>query len=233
MANTVMPSAVAGSAQQAWGSQGGSRGGGGRGRWLRRHGVRLLVAMLLVAAGAVVAAWLVASADPRSLVLVTARPVAAGAVVSAGDVRAARVAVDESLHPIRAAQRGEVVGQVAALPLPADALITPQMLGVSRWPPAGEALVAVPVKQGQYPPSVQPGSAVEMVFAAGPNSGSGPSTGTASAAAPQEVDGVVVSVSAGAARDGSAVVELELPVDGARQIAAASSVVLLAVAPGR
>lgn len=228
MTNTVTPSAMAAPAQRPWGGS-----GGGRRRWLRRHGVRLLVALLLVAAGAVVAAWLVASADPRSLVLMTARPVAAGAVMSPSDVRAARAAVDGSLHPIRAVQRGEVVGQVAALPLPADALITPQMLGVSRWPGAGEALVAVPVKQGQYPPSVEPGSAVEVAFAAGPNSGSGTSAATADATAAEEVDGVVVSVSAGAARDGSAVVELELPVDGARQIAAASSVVLLAVAPGR
>jgi hypothetical protein len=84
-------------------------------------------------------------------VLALAQTVPMGATLTADDLRVAHVASDPALHPIGAADRGQVIGHHAAMSLAAGTLLTPSMLTDAFAPGPDQALVAVPLKAGQLP----------------------------------------------------------------------------------
>ncbi|GAA4215276.1 SAF domain-containing protein [Actinocatenispora rupis] len=193
-------------------------------RWLRRHGLRLAGAVLAIGAGAGIAAGVAAATNPRTDVVVVSRPIVSGRTVSAADLRSAKVAVDDSVPTVSWDQRDTVIGQRASVPLAAGAVFAEWMVGPQRWPGPGQAVAAVTLKPGQFPPSIAAGSPVDVLFVPGPNTGSGArDSGTA-----PDVAGVVLSLRSSGAGDGSTVVELVVPLAGAQAIASAPAVTLLA-----
>ena len=138
-------------------------------RWLRRHGLRVVVAGLLVIAGAATGGMLAAAGDTRSEVLVTARPISAGQRLVAADLRTARMVVPAGVATIAASRQAQVVGRRMPVPMLAGQLLSSAVLTTPSWPGAGYAVVAVKVAAGQYPPDIAAGSMVEAVFVAGPN----------------------------------------------------------------
>lgn len=194
-------------------------------RWLRRHGLRVCAAVGMIVAGGAIAAGVTAAADPRTEVVVVSRPVASGRVMSAADLRPAKVAVDNTVPTVSWDQRDSVIGQRAAVPLAAGAVFAEWMVGPQRWPGPGQAVAAVTLKPGQFPPSIAAGSKVDVLFVPGPNTGGGARD---SGAAP-DVAGVVLSLRDSGAGDGSTVVELVVPLAGAQAIASAPAVTLLAM----
>lgn len=119
-----------------------------RGR--RRPGL-LALAVALTAAGALAATWLVASAGDRTPVLVLARDVPAGAVVTQADVRVSDVAVDPGVATVPADQAASVVGMVAAGDLAAGSLLAPGQVTPTAPPGVGEVLIPLAVKATQLP----------------------------------------------------------------------------------
>lgn len=206
-------------------------GGSGLGRAGRRNGRRVAGGLLLVIA-TVVAFWQIdlrRHADESFLA--TARPVAAGQVITDADVTVVRVANTSGLALLPAAERGQVVGRSAAVPLAAGSLLMRSQLGPVAWPPAGQAVIAVPVKPGRAPAGLTAGTRVTVLVTA---SNAAPAAGDGATATARRATATIVSVADGGDQPGAQVVTLLLDAAAAEQIAAASGEVsLVQLGPGR
>ncbi|PWG13292.1 flagellar biosynthesis protein FlgA [Streptomyces sp. V2] len=170
----------------------------------------LLVGVLLVVgctAGGVLVATQAGAQEP---VLVLARPVSVGQVLSGRDLREESVAAEGlALVPVRS--RSAVVGRPVAYSLPAGTPLTKSVLGPADIPPAGQAVAAVALKAGQFPPGIRPGSRVSVVQAPAENTPSAP---------PASWSATVTDVHADDTGQ-TTVLSLLLPRTGARELAAA------------
>ncbi|MCU1613220.1 MAG: uncharacterized protein JWO98_760 [Frankiales bacterium] len=132
----------------------------------------------------------------HTAVLVVARDVQVGSTITADDLTVANVPSDPNLSPIPAAQQSRVVGMVAQVPLTRGELLTRAQVGTGSGLKAGELLVALPLKEGQFPArGLTPGQQVLIV----PTSGSTGSTGgtaTTNGTPGQPVEGTVAEVGA-------------------------------------
>jgi SAF domain len=143
-----------------------------RGR--RRPGLWVAGAGLVVLAG-LAAAALVGAAGNRVPVLAVARPVHVGQVLAAADLLVARVAADEALRPVPAADRDKVVGKVAAVELRSGSLLTADAVTGTPVPGRGEQVVGVAVRAGQWPArGLSPGDHVLVVATPGDSTSAGP-----------------------------------------------------------
>jgi hypothetical protein len=199
----------------------------------RRSIPHLLLGALLVlacAAGFLVI-WL--NTGNRQPVLALARGVPVGHILSTQDLRQVNVAVDPGVSVVDANQAASVVGKTMSTSLPAGSLLTPDAIAASLLPGQGQAIAALALKAGQFPPEISPGSHVLVVFApaqvgvASP----GPRSGDTSWVWPAVVTGVTLP-----ANEQTTVVSVELSEPAARQVAAVPSgqlsLVMLATAGG-
>lgn len=212
-----------------WNTDGTKRASRLRGTRRRRSIPHLLLGALLVLVCA--AAFLVVSLNSgdRQSVLALAQPVAVGHVLAAQDLRQVNVAVDPGVSVVEANQAPSVVGKTLAESLPAGALLTLDAVSGSGVPAAGQALAALSLKAGQFPPEVSPGVHVSVVFVPG-------QTGTALTSPPSPGSttvwpAVVTSVTEPSEQQ-ITVVSVQVSQDTARQIAAVPagqlSIVMLA-----
>jgi SAF domain len=129
----------------------------------------------------------------REEVLVVARPVAAGQVVTGEDLRAARVSTGSGLDVVGSGQEATVVGRSAAVPLMTGSLLTATEVGSAPPVSSGFDVVAVGLKSGAYPPDLAPGDRVQIVPVASTSSGG---TGTSSVTSGSPVGATVLSIEA-------------------------------------
>ena len=119
----------------------------GRGPWraARRRRRMPFVALggLLVVVCVLGFAYGAAQLGDRVRVLAVARPVAAGHVFTAADLRPVSAARDASLTLIPASDAERVVGRTAVVPLLAGTLLTPGLVGDAAFPPAGKVAASV------------------------------------------------------------------------------------------
>lgn len=185
----------------------------------RRRWPHLFVGLLLVAACAAGVVVLSQQLSERRPVLVLARPVVAGQVLTSADLTQARVAADQVVAVIDADRLPEVVGSSVAVDLRAGALLTDDALGPARVPAAGESVVALAVKPGRYPPRLRAGASVRVVPVAARDTDGGWAA-------------VVLDVAHSNAEQSATVITLRLADEQAGQVAAlaedAASVVLTA-----
>lgn len=146
----------------------------------------------------------------RDRVLVLARDVPAGQVLTPGDVRAVEVAADMGVVPV--AERGSVLGRRARIPLVAGSLLARGQVGSDAdFPPSGFSQAALAVEQGGAPPdlargervAILPGPAGAGVDEVGERAGSavvGTVTGVRAPEAPGGVRVVTVLVETAAVR---------------------------------
>lgn len=165
----------------------------------RRSMPHLLLGAVLVVAAALGVSLAVTGLDTRSEVVTVARPVAAGQVLTAADLAVARVATDASVATVPATQRGELVGRVALVPLAQGALLSAGQVGTGAvdWPPAGQAVAAVPVAADRAPDGLVAGARVQVLVI--PQGGAVPASGeqeqdVPAAAAMVQAAGTVVAV---------------------------------------
>ncbi|MDQ0772959.1 Flp pilus assembly protein CpaB [Streptomyces aurantiacus] len=179
----------------------------------RRSLPYLLLGVLLVlgcATGGVVVAI---QLGHREDVLVLAHPVAVGQKLSPQDVREVSISVDSNLAVIPARSRSQVQGRAVAYTLPAGALLTRDVLGDARVPPPGQAVAAVGLKDGQYPPELQPGNRVTVVAATS-------DTSTGSRQSRSSTWNATVTGVHSSADDQVTAVSLQMAQDDARRLAA-------------
>ena len=179
--------------------------------------------LLLVAVCALVLAEGRVRAGSREPVLALARPVAAGQVITASDLRVVSISTAGPVSVVPAWRQDRVAGRTATASLPAGSLLAAADVGAAS-PRRGRAWLGVALTPGRYPPGLSPGQHVGVLTAPAGH-------------APARVAGyaVVLSVTAapapGAARETVAV--LDLPRDAVPRVAAASAAgrVSLAVIP--
>lgn len=176
----------------------------------------LVLGVLLVVicvAGAVITVLQVGNREPM---LSLARPVHVGDVLTPQDLRQVPLSSDSGADLVPARQAATVLGRPVAYSLPAGTLLPRSAFGRPQVPPAGQAIVAVAAKPGQFPPDLAPGATVSVIVV--PGSGSSTSS-TQSPAFGGPWSAVVTNVGAPSS-DQSTVVSLQLPVTSARQVAA-------------
>jgi hypothetical protein len=190
----------------------------------RHRSLPLAVTGALLVAGCALAfalAWL--RAGDRTPVLALARTVAAGQVITSADLTVAHVSVQGPVTLIPAGQEAAVTGRAAAVGLSAGSLLTAAGLGAPP-PPAGQALLGVAVKAGQFPPGLAAGATVDVLATpAEVASGSQPGGGNAGQVALPVGRAVVDAVTAQPGTPGALVVELQVYQDAVPQVVAAAS----------
>jgi SAF domain len=190
----------------------------------RRNGPLAVAGVLVVAVCSAVfaAGWL--QAGHREPVLAVARPVAAGQVLSAADLVVVRVSAAGPVTLLPASQEPAVAGRTAAVSLPAGSLLTSGDIGPA-GPAAGQAVMGVALKPGQYPPDLAAGQTVDVLATPAASTGTGGSPsgpGSAGGAALPVGRAVVLAVDQ-ASSAGVTVAELEVSQDAMPQVAAAAA----------
>lgn len=155
---------------------------------LRRRPGLVAAAVVATCLGAVLAASAWSSSTDTTEVLVARTEVARGTVIEAGDLVRARVSLDPAVHALPGSKYDEVVGQRAALDIPAGGLVTPDSLSATVVPPAGKSVVGVALTAAQAPSmSLQAGDVVRVVVTPGQD---GEATSSPPAYSEAEVVGV-------------------------------------------
>lgn len=177
----------------------------------RRRVPYLALGALLVVVCTITAVVMVLRIADREPVLALAGAMPVGHVLTAQDLRQVPVGSTIGGDVVQASEIDTVIGRPLAYALPEGALLPRSALGSPHVPPDGQALVAVAVQPGQFPPEVAAGARVAVVVIPGEAARADLSEGSWTA--------VVASVTPGG--DGLAtVVSLQFPEASARQVAA-------------
>lgn len=124
----------------------------------------LTLSVLVVLLGGLIAFAAGRMLTAHTEVLAVARDVQVGSTITADDLTIANVPSDPNLSPIPAAQQSEVVGMVAQVRLTRGEMLTRAQVGTGTGLAAGEVLVALPLKEGQFPArGLTPGQQVLIV----------------------------------------------------------------------
>ena len=131
-----------------------------------RRSYPIVAAGLLAAlVGALLFATIAAGFDHRRAVLVVNRPVVPGNVLTADDLRTAKITPGDGIGFIAAEDKPSVVGRSAAVALVAGSLLLPAQLGSPAGPAEGQAVVGLLLEPGRFPPGLRPGDQVAVVSA--------------------------------------------------------------------
>jgi hypothetical protein len=126
----------------------------------RRYG-QWAGAVLFVVMAAVLAGWFWQQKSDRQEVLVVARPVPAGAVVTADDLKVVEVAgVDAA---IRSSDSESVVGSTAAVGLVESQILTHDMITSDPVPVPGQRVIGLQLDATRAPAGLSPGDAVVVL----------------------------------------------------------------------
>jgi hypothetical protein len=176
--------------------------------------------VVVLCAAVFAAGW--AHAGDRQPVLALVRPVAAGQVLTTGDLTVVRAGVSGPVSLVPASQEPGVLGHPAAVPLPAGALLAAGDIGTPE-PGAGQQELGVAVKAGQYPPDLSAGQTVDVLAAPPPSAAGSSSSASSSSAAALPVGQAVVLAVDPSATAGTTVVELRLSANAVPQVAAVAA----------
>ncbi|WP_436776775.1 SAF domain-containing protein [Yinghuangia sp. YIM S09857] len=154
--------------------------------------------------------------DDRRAVLVVAQRVEAGQVVQRADLRETELRGGPVSGVVPVSSVDEVVGRVAVVPLVPGSLLSRDQVGeAAGFPQAGQALVAVSVKDGGAPPGLAAGQHVAVLAGPGQGAAMQKSVGASTSA-----EGVVVAVRAASdATGGGSVVTLLVDADSGSRVA--------------
>ena len=130
----------------------------------RRNTTGAVLGTLLVVACATAVAIYGSTVGHRHPVLVLARTVDAGAVISAADLGEARLSTDPAVHDVPTSRRDAVVGRVAAVPLLAGTLLSPDALARGSVTESGTSVVGLALRPGQAPADLHRTDQVMLVM---------------------------------------------------------------------
>jgi hypothetical protein len=190
----------------------------------RRSVPHLALGALLVVVCALGFALIATGTDHRRSVLSLTRPVAVGQRLTGGDLRSVSISASSDVDTISASDSSTIIGQPLAVSLPAGALLTRSEVGAARMP-TGQALVAVAVKAGQFPPSLAPGAHVQLILMPSSTAVSGVAAGPSASSIGQTGSGWVATVTdvQTLPNQQGSVVSVLLAQDDAEQVASIAS----------
>lgn len=117
----------------------------------RRNPRLLVIGIVAALVGAVAGAWMLTTISQTAPVLVVARPVPAGAVLTTQDLATAQLPADPAIAFIPATDRDTVIGQRAATDLVAGAVLAPGATTADPVPAPEMSVVGVALKPSQMP----------------------------------------------------------------------------------
>jgi hypothetical protein len=180
------------------------------------------LAVVLIVGFAVLGYWFYAQAGVKVSVLVAARDIPAGHVITAADLTSTPVA--GGITAVAANHLSEVVGHPAAVEILPRTPVQLAMIASGSPLPAGDVLVGVAEAPGQIPSSgLAPGDVVEVLQLPTKTSS------TSSATSPAVATATVFDVRANPAVEGGTLLTLEAPKATAYAITAASDAGLVAL----
>ncbi|MGF1425028.1 SAF domain-containing protein [Kitasatospora sp. LaBMicrA B282] len=182
----------------------------------RRDRLRLFTGLAVMVVCALMFGALAIATGHRSQVLLLARPVVAGQVLTADDVRPVLLSAEAGAATVPAARRDEVVGRRVNASLPAGLLLSEGLLGQGPTAP-GTAVVPLALKEGRYPPILDAGDRV-AVYEAHPATTPGGAGAPASAAA--GVEAMTIDVRPAGGSSDEAVATLQVPTAQAGRLVA-------------
>ncbi|GJF30326.1 flagellar protein FlgA [Kitasatospora sp. NE20-6] len=158
----------------------------------RRRPALIGLSVALIAAGGLVGAMTLTAAGQRSEVLVVAKPLALGQVITRADLTVASISLDPVLKPVSADRLSSILGQHASVQLQPGTTLTQADVTSDALVQPGKQLVGIQAKPGQLPATaLVPGEKVLIVSTPGQN----PATdGDGSSGAPASLPAQVVRV---------------------------------------
>lgn len=131
-------------------------------RRVNKRGATLSVLVILL--GGVIAFAAARMLTKHTAVLVISHSVAAGSTITNQDLTTAEISSDPNLSPVKASDRQDVVGKIAKVNLSPGELVSRSQFGSSDGFTAGQVMVALPLKDGQFPGrGLKPGQKVKVV----------------------------------------------------------------------
>ena len=125
---------------------------------------------VIVMAGGLIGALLFGSGNDTRQVLVAARPIDAGSILTAADVQAVAVDGKVGFRSTPASNLSAMVGNVVGMPIPAGALILVEQLRTQQSAPEGTVLAALTLEPGALPsPDLRFGDKVQLLLTTSPN----------------------------------------------------------------
>jgi hypothetical protein len=179
----------------------------------RRRPALFAIGMALVALGSLAAVYLTQVVGRTVPVIALTRTVQAGGVLQRTDLTVAHVNADPALHPVSADRLASLIGQRAAIDLPAGSLLTETAVTGDLVPGVGMSVVGVALTPAQLPAvPLHSGDRVRIVDTPA-------AQGDPPARAPVTISGEVVSV-VGPSDTGLTVVNVLIPTGEAADLAA-------------
>lgn len=178
----------------------------------------MIISVLVVLVGGLIAFAGSQLLTKHTEVLAVAQNVPVGSTITDADLTTASVVKDANLSPVPASDRSKIVGLVAQVGLVKGELLTRAQVGSASGFTSGQQLVALPLKQGQFPArGLDAGEKVLVVAtpgqggAAASSSAPGSSSGGSAGGAGASIDATVVDV--GAINQASQVTVVDVRVD--------------------
>jgi hypothetical protein len=165
----------------------------------------LIISVLVVLVGGLIAFGGAQVLTKHTRVLAVSQDVPVGATITSNDLSVASVTKDPNISPIPASEESQIVGMIAQVGLVKGELLTRAQVGTSSGFTAGQMLVALPLKQGQFPArGVTAGQKLLIVATPGATGSTGlgtaspgkssPSGGTGTGSPSVGIDGTVAEV---------------------------------------
>ncbi|MCP3017096.1 SAF domain-containing protein [Nocardiopsis dassonvillei] len=176
----------------------------------------LVLALGMMTAGGLSGVVALEQTDDRQGVLVADTDLPAGHVVTAEDLRVARISVADGVSFVGADRLEATVGQTLTVPVTEGGLLPEAALGAeATFPERDRAVLGVALRLGRFPASIGPGAAVSVVVH--PEDG-------ATGGGVEAYRALVRDVQPSAAEDGSVQLELVASSADAAAIASAAAV---------
>ena len=124
----------------------------------------------IVVAGGLIGALMFGSGRDSQQVIVASRPIDAGTVLTASEVKAVSVSGQIGFRSTSTANLASLVGRVASVPIPAGTLIVAEQLQLRQSAPFGTVLVGMVLDPGALPsPDLRFGDRVQVLATSNPN----------------------------------------------------------------
>ena len=168
----------------------------------RRRSLPMVAVAVACMVGAIVAfVGIDLASTNRHPVLAVARPVQAGATITANDLAVAQISTDPALKPIPLSAKASVVGQRATENLSPGMLLTPSAVGGNSLIGNGEALVGIALPAGAAPvDAIAAGDRVQVIEVDKADDATSGDTALGQVLTVGRVEGVSAGDSAGGAR---------------------------------
>lgn len=196
-----------------------------------------MLSLLVVLLGGLLAFAGAQELTHHTLVLAVARNVPVGGTITDQDLVTASVNSDPNLSPVPASQRSRVVGRVAQVALVKGELLTAGQIGTGPGFTPGQVLVALPLKQGQFPGQGLTAGEKVLIVATPGSGASAPGAGAAGASSSQSAGtaAVVASVAGEDPATQVTVVDVRVGSDagaGVAQLASTGNLALILLPTG-